>query len=160
MNQENTKKMVERFPILYQDFWCRNPKHSCLYFGFETNDGWFQLLWDLSLRIEAELKYSWFQKRWLLFKADASRRWNELAPVGWTWFPYTGFKVTQVKEKYGMLCFYTSGESDRILDIILEAEDASGRICELCGKRGTIRGGGWITTRCDKCYTNEKRGCR
>ena len=57
----------------------------------------------------------------------------------------------QVKEKFGTLRVYTSGESDLQFEIIRIFEDLSGRTCESCGKPGELRNGGWMTTLCDDC---------
>jgi hypothetical protein len=99
----------------------KTPAYPFEYFGFECEDGWFQLLWDLCIEIE----------------------------------PYCGkhFQVTQVKEKFGGLCFYTSGwDDDKVHDIISKYESLSYETCETCGKKGkeqTVFG--WTKTVCTKC---------
>lgn len=61
------------------------------------------------------------------------------------------FYVSQIKEKFGGLRFYTSFVTDRISAVIDECEDASYRTCEHCGKRGiTLTNGGWLSTLCLK----------
>jgi len=64
--------------------------------------------------------------------------------------------VSQVKEKFGGLRFYVGPASTEVFDIIDECELLSYTICELCGKPGRPREGGWIRTLCDECA--EKRG--
>lgn len=66
--------------------------------------------------------------------------------------------VTQVKEKFGTLRFYMSGETDEISKIIAEAERLSYNRCEICGQLGTLNNGPWFEIRCpehkaerDKC---------
>jgi len=53
--------------------------------GFDHRDGWFEIIWQLSLAIEEELGYSWAQERWFLLKKKFARRWNmviyKLSPV-------------------------------------------------------------------------------
>jgi len=66
-------------------------------------------------------------------------------------FPPEEFEVTQVKEKFGSLRFYASGSTKEIEDKIDEAETNSSRICEWCGKKGKLRGRGWLLTLCDTC---------
>ncbi|RLD64344.1 MAG: hypothetical protein DRJ01_01115 [Bacteroidetes bacterium] len=61
------------------------------------------------------------------------------------------FNVFQVKEKFGGLRFYVDGSSDIVYDLITEAEDKAEVTCEVCGKPGKSRGGGWIRTLCDEC---------
>ena len=92
-----------------------------------------------------------------------------LASVGPGWGPLvrTAFRlvrgrvpIVQVKEKYGTLRIYFSGYG--VLDdgvhtpvdvhtLEMALETASSHICELCGRPGTLREGGWWVTRCDEC---------
>jgi hypothetical protein len=51
MNQENTRKLNERFPFLTSS---GNMNQDLMMFGFECGDGWFQLIWDLCEKIEKE----------------------------------------------------------------------------------------------------------
>lgn len=75
MNPELTKRLLKRFPILYQDYYS-SMTQSAMCWGFDHGDGWFEIIWQLSLAIEEELKYTWLQKRWFLFKKKFSRWWN------------------------------------------------------------------------------------
>jgi hypothetical protein len=77
MNAELTRKLLKRFPILYQDY--DSPMtQTCMCWGFDHGDGWFEIIWQLSLAIEEELGYSWPRERWYLLKKSLSRRWNKL----------------------------------------------------------------------------------
>jgi hypothetical protein len=178
MNKEFTMKLVERFPILYQDYYS-SPRESCFCFGFDHGDGWFPIIWQLSLAIEDELGYTWFQKKRFLLKRQLSRRWNniiyKLSPptrgpsripknrverfiygkwgLGFkrfVWFPNTGHRVEQVKEKFGTLRYYCAG-NDRIFAFIHMAEQLSKITCEDCGKPGKLRRTAWLITLCDEC---------
>jgi hypothetical protein len=64
-------------------------------------------------------------------------------------------RASQVKSKFGGLRFYMTYSTDKMEDLIREAERKSETICELCGEPGEPRGGGWIETLCDKC--NQQR---
>lgn len=92
-------------------------------FTFEVGDGWATLLRELMRRIDLVLDADW--------KDGAS------------------FRVTQCKEKYGSLRFYSSGpdEVERIVDW---AEEVSLRTCDVCGGPGRMRREGWLAVRCDK----------
>lgn len=84
MRPELEQKLVKRFPVLYQDY--SSPMtQTCMCWGFSHDDGWFEIIWQLSLAIEEELGYSWWQKRLFLFKKSFARRWNntiyKLSPV-------------------------------------------------------------------------------
>jgi len=50
MNKEHTTKLVEDFPYLYAGIHGR-PMETCMCFGFECGDGWFDLIYNLSKRI-------------------------------------------------------------------------------------------------------------
>src|ERR1051326_9317315 len=90
MNGELTKKLLKRFPVLYQDY--DSPMtQTCMCWGFDHGDGWFEIIWQLSLAIEEELGYSWPRKRWYLFKKRFFRKWNKLI--------YTLSPVRQDKRK-------------------------------------------------------------
>ena len=215
MNKELTQKLVKRFPVLYQQFY--DPMSTtCMCWGFDHGDGWFDIIWQLSLAIEDELGYSWLQERSFLLKKKLSKRWNDLiyklSPVrkreykmvgkgtkeepyhqelvhydpprwderivqalfgktqklgqfevervglkGLVWHPYTGFAVSQVKEKFGTLRYYCS-VNDRIQHLVDLAEICSAHTCELCGKYsdGVSSNHGWLSTLC-KEHAKERK---
>lgn len=68
--------------------------------------------------------------------------------------------LAQIKEKFGTLRFYWRNDiKDEIEanigeDLVNYAEDQSGSLCEVCGKWGKLRGGGWVYTACDE-HTRE-----
>jgi hypothetical protein len=77
MNSEFTQRLVQRFPVLYQDY--HSPMtQTCMCWGFDHGDGWFEIIWQLSLAIEEELNYSWLEERWFLAKKVFFREWNTL----------------------------------------------------------------------------------
>jgi len=205
MDLKLEKKLLKRFPVIYQQYY-DDAQSTCLCWGMTHDNGWFKILWDLSLAIEKELNYSWFQKHKFLFKKRLSRQWNKwldklspvyeddfvvrffkkCSPISFEgqeeieslrlqmllkdpmdisfqkklrllglkmlyWYPYTGFAATQVKEKFGILRFYTTACTEPIYKLIQEAEHISSITCEVCGKPGTLRIDGWYKTRCDHC---------
>jgi len=63
-----------------------------------------------------------------------------------------GFRIAQVKEKYGTLRFYTDGGDAYIEGAIDMAEGMSCSTCELCGNPGTTKEKqGWVNTFCVPC---------
>ena len=68
---------------------------------------------------------------------------------------YAG-EVSQVKEKFGALRFYSSAVEPKYLDLICEAERESAKICQGCGKNAHLRTLGCIQTLCNSCYC----GCK
>jgi len=67
------------------------------------------------------------------------------------------FYVTQCKEKYGHLMFYTFPERDEIESMVDEASWQAAFTCEVCGQDGSIEfeeiegAGNWVVVRCEKC---------
>jgi len=103
---------------------------------FECGEGWYDLIHDLSIKIENIL-----DKNALEHKVPEGEE-NEIIEM---------FAV-QVKEKYGTLRFYMSCETDYISGLIEDAEAASSQTCESCGDFAKMRGSTWLEVKCDKCY--------
>ena len=90
---------------------------------------------------------------------------HDYFPVGKGWRPFVekliediakiapDTEITQIKEKFGTLRFYCSGDgSDDIFELISKAEQLSGITCEECGTTENVTTeGGWIKTLCKKC---------
>ena len=116
MNEELSNKLLEDFPRLYRD------RHdSSMQHGFVCGDGWFDLIYQLSLDIEA-----------------VAREYR-LSPDSPEW-P----KCRQVKEKIGSLRFVVFANEqhlamyERISELILTALNQSVKICEYFGKPGEL----------------------
>lgn len=129
MNLENTKRLYESFPRLFRGF---EDKGSLMAMdGFQVRDGWYQLIFELCLAVEARahvLRVPMHSDAWPL--------------------------ATQVKQKFGLLRFSLTAPADlddsrSIQMIAREAEEKSGTICEICGEPGERRTQGYIQTLCD-----------
>lgn len=57
--------------------------------------------------------------------------------------------AAQVKEKFGGLRFYVDDSNEFADKLIATAESQSYKICEVCGKPGTLKGEFWISTLCE-----------
>jgi hypothetical protein len=106
-------------------------------FGFECGDGWFELLKEASIAIEAEIN-----------RIEAQMTPEELKQAK---EDCTDIKASQIKEKFGNLRFYLWGGNETIDKIIEEAEAKSAKTCEVCGKPGKLSGKGWYSTLCGDC---------
>jgi hypothetical protein len=84
------------------------PKHPFDLWGIEHGYGWF----GLTLPIIEEI-----------------RRYNEKNPDN-------KIRINQIKEKWGRLEIYASGEPDYLFKMILKAGYESERTCEICGAKG------------------------
>ena len=98
---------------------------TCMCWGFECGDGWFNILNNLMGNIQNHI--------------DWQNREKEVVPQ---------VTLDQVKEKFGTLRFYYSGGDDTIRGMVSMAESMSSVTCEECGKPGTSTSGGWIKTVC------------
>lgn len=137
MTEEFENKLFNRF-----NFYKRNGSiiESLMAFGFECFDGWFDIIWDMSEKIEKELEGEDKQTR-------IKQRLKDEPP----------FQIVQVKEKMGTLRVYANRETKAISEIIKEAEEKSEMICEKCGRPGRINNDkGWMVVQCDCCGTNKK----
>lgn len=133
MNSELTKQLVDKFPKLYS----KN-------FHFSVEDGWYGILYDLSAQLSEYID-----------KAD-DKLLEEMKESGVD-FDKTCL-VGQCKEKYGSLRYYLNcGMPKEVNDIVDVVEDIAGTICEVCGKEGKIRPGGWIKCLCDEHDENRKK---
>lgn len=72
-----------------------------------------------------------------------------------------GYRVAQVKEKFGMLRIYLDDISEESQKLVLQCENASGKVCEICGESGILYSSGWWRTLCSKHEEEKKaRGFR
>lgn len=67
------------------------------------------------------------------------------------------FRVAQIKEKWGELCFYTGGCSKEVYDIIDRYSGLSARICIACGKPAKYRTTGWVLPYCEDCCPESQK---
>ena len=179
MNEELDKKLVKAFPLLYGDRYA-SMQSTLMCWGF-PGDGWFDIIWDLSSKLEPliqkfiddnpnmscygcgctkERHYGW--KSWKPGKCLAihvNPESKEEPPNNYFACFCDGYrsshpKASQVKEKYGGLRFYMTCGTDEIFDLIEKAEALSYKTCEECGEPGEERNTGWIRTLCDTCHKN------
>lgn len=66
------------------------------------------------------------------------------------------YMITQIKEKYGQLCWYTNFTTEDLEKVMRKYEDLSKRICIVCGKPAEFITLGWISPYCGDCIKNEK----
>ena len=100
---------------------------------FECGDGWFNLINDLSSKIEKVISSL----------PDVDKK---------------EVHVTQVKEKFASLRVYMSFHNQEIEDLIALAEVESNKTCEKCGtlEGVKVRGKHYISTMCEVCYVSRQ----
>jgi hypothetical protein len=146
MKQELDKLLCEKYPKMMVN---RNKdmKETCMCWGFECGDGWFNILDQLMGNIQHHIDWNLRQRQVAIdFNSKAApesmRKVPELVPQ---------VTLDQVKEKFGTLRFYYTGGDNYIDGMVRLAESMSGVICEGCGNVGERRGGGWVHTYCTPC---------
>lgn len=185
MSPELDHQLCEKYPKIFADRY-KSKEESCLYWGIEVGDGWFELLdtlcaaltclYETSIEITDEqdgLRYGCVVHYW--DKAKPSYYFNVKPPQ---------VVAAQVKPKFGSLRFYydlefddankelvASGKypelakinaqySEYIQGIVHFAEIASTRTCEVTGKKGElcVRNGWLKTLSRDLIQTKEYEG--
>ena len=62
------------------------------------------------------------------------------------------YRIMQIKEKYGDLCWYDCGGNDETFKILDKYQTISANTCIKCGQPGELDFDGWILTLCKKHY--------
>ena len=180
MKPELDEKLAKAFSLLYADR-SGDMRSTCMVWGFSCGDGWFDLIWDLSSKleplIEQQLKenpnmpcsgcacakerhYGWKYNPGKCLAIHVDPTSEEEPPNNYFACFCEGYKschsrASQVKEKFGGLRFYMTTGTDEMLDLIEEAEEASYKTCEECGSQdATQNSNGWIRTLCEPCREN------
>jgi hypothetical protein len=130
MKEQLDEQLVKRYPKIFRD------RHgdiaqTCMVWGFECGDGWFNIINQLCSCIQNRIDWS--------EKAGSSYVIEQVV-------------ATQVKEKFGGLRFYYNGGDNVIDGMVGIAEAMSTVTCEQCGCPGKIfqKKSGWITTLCER----------
>jgi len=123
MNPENTSKLLTAYPLLY-----RNLRNQ----SFECEDGWFDLVWQVSAEIEAAAQLEGIPK--------TAKAW-----------PSVGI----LKQKFGTLRVqFGTRVIETIEALVAKAYERSMERCELCGAPATRvdrTQGGQMETLCESC---------
>lgn len=164
MKEEHVKYLEEKYPKIY----------AGQYGGFAVGDGWFNLIDQLSSRIQHYIDFTNDQRErntkynimvqmaqdgiWTDFDeyhknfdaAFVDRAREEILGASLRQVPDEVEQVVavQVKEKFGGLRFYYDGGDRVIQEVVTFAEDLSMVVCEECGAPGERGGEGWIGTLC------------
>jgi hypothetical protein len=179
MNKELDKKLVEAFPLLYGDRYA-SMQSTAMCWGF-PGDGWFDIIWDLSSKLEPIIQKfiddnpnlscsncACDKDKHYACKTKTPGRCLSIRVVPFSkeeppgnyracfCDTYIGSypRAAQVKEKFGGLRFYMTSGSDEIYDLINKAEVLSRKTCEECGQPGEEGAGSWIRTLCESCHKN------
>ncbi len=138
MKKELQDQLYEKYPKIFRQK-DLSIQESCMPWGFDVEDGWFDLINNLC--------------QFLQFHTDHN--------------DYPQAEATQVKSKYGSLCFsatYHGGDRsfDYLQGAIDLAENLSQYLCEECGNPGSNKTVGnnpygWVYTMCDPCWEKHQQ---
>jgi hypothetical protein len=128
---EITEQPVNPYKVLaekYKHLFAEDSLEPFPLFGFECGKGWYNILKMLIEHIDIYLKHK-----------------HKGVPEG--------FRITQVKEKFGGLRFYVDGADDVVHELIRMTETLAENTCEYCGSNQNIMTtkGGWMITACEQC---------
>ena len=132
MKQELDKLLCEKYPLMMVNR-DKSMMETCMCWGFECGDGWFNILDQLMGNIQHHI--DWNNKNF----EKGYKQYKQVPQV----------TLDQVKEKFGTLRFYYQGGDDEISGMVRMAESMSAVTCEQCGNPGTTGGQGWISTLCE-----------
>jgi hypothetical protein len=161
VNKELQSELITSYPNFFADVG-KSPAESCMAFGCECGDGWYDLIRKACSMISNTLENPGFVKLLPEYYTDGQVTADRyVSPV---------FRFDQIKEKYGGLRMYYSisqpvdprherfvqSSIDRRYDyirgyvsgIISYSEDLSEKVCEVCGQPGALSGHGWYSTLC------------
>jgi hypothetical protein len=140
MNQELQDQLFEKYPALFENK-DKSIQESCMSWGIECNDGWYELLSSVCWRISQHEKNI----------ADRIRVRNEAGKENdQSDLDYIPVKFDQIKEKFGGIRIYYTGGDDYVRGVVSLADEMSYKICEVCGNAGKPNKGGWISVLCDE----------
>jgi hypothetical protein len=127
MKQELDELLCKKYPKMMVNR-LKPMMETCMCWGFECGDGWFNILDQLMGNIQHHIDWK-------------NKNSEVVAQV----------TLDQVKEKFGTLRFYYSGGDDEISGMVRMAESMSGVTCEECSAPAETHGPGWIRTICKPC---------
>lgn len=175
MRQELDKLLCEKYPKLMVNR--HKPMiETCMCWGFECGDGWFNILDQLMGNIQHHIDWKEKQRQYamnynemaaqakagnfdlfdlsmesVVDQAYKEKKLGEIVAGSFRAVPEAIQQVTldQVKEKFGTLRFYYTGGDEYISGLVSMAESMSGVTCEECGSLGETKGQGWLVTLCE-----------
>jgi len=185
MKPELQKEMYKKYPKIFRQK-DLSMKETCMCWGIDTGDGWYQILDNLCAciqgHVDSKLESLTRRKKYLtlwmcikdLVSCFTSLYWIR-RPYIWKrdllqfkeWWDLRGpinpldyqVEACQVKEKFGTLRFYVDRSDEDVSGMITMAEAMTATTCEACGstKDAMVRGKGWLSCRCKVCWSKKQK---
>ena len=140
MSPELDKKLCEKYPLIFADRH-KPMTESCMYWGFECGDGWYNIIDAMCAVIQGHINFQ-NNKRRIYLEKQYKDIPDEVPQV----------VAVQVKEKFGGLRFYYDGGDDYINGVVNMAVFMAEKTCMECGSPGTMRTDGWWHVACEEHY--------
>ena len=117
MRQELDKLLCEKYPKMMVNR-NKNMQETCMCWGFECGNGWFNILDQLMGNIQHHIDWKEKQRNWAIeFNSKAAQEEMRVVPES---IPQV--TLDQIKEKFGTLRFYYTGGDDIIDGMVRMAE--------------------------------------
>jgi len=125
-DQSKLATLPDLFPLVFPPLMGASGEEYSFYFS--CGEGWYTILYEMAEKLTPIIR-AYLKK-----------------------YPESSASIHDIKEKYGTLSIHYTGpvEMDKIISV---AEDQSAEICEICGKRGSLRGKSWYYV---ACYSHTK----
>jgi len=146
MDQVLQNKLYKKYPSLFTNK-DKSIQESCMTWGIECGNGWYDLLSSVCWRISQHEKN--IEER-IRIRNEAGKDNDEID------LKYSPVKFDQIKEKFGGIRIYYTGGDEYVNGVVSLADEMSYKLCEVCGNSGTPSKDGWITTLCDNCRSKTK----
>ena len=170
MDKKLELKLVEKYPVIFQAYG-GDIRKTCMGWGLSCGDGWFNLIDKLCEDITKLID----DKDIKVIALQVKEKFG-----GLRFYYYIDYKISplnildnriaEIMASYRLGRNYRSFTnfrrrffttiSEKISDLISEAECKSYTICETCGEPGETRDGGWVNTSCDSCDKKFSEGKR
>ena len=174
MNPELETQLVKDYPILFC-FHGGDPTETCMSWGCEHDDGWFDILKNLCDYISAVSRHKLMVKyKEGYIKTEEEKEWNH------AFIEAPKVRFAQIKEKFAGLRIYFDTYHDiseeqlakldeddydkqyekfrnEVSNAVEFTEFISTRICECCGKKARVYRDGWWKTLCPDCSKEKKQ---
>ena len=174
MKPELEKQLVEKYPTLFK-FHGGSPKETCMAWGCEHDDGWYDLLDNLCSYITVLMKHSMY----LSFKNGITESDKDGEYKG-DFVTSPEVRFSQIKEKFAGLRIYFDVFHDLTEEQLAKFDEESydkeytkfykdvssaidfteflsHKTCEICGKKGRVYRDAWWKTLCPDCAKNNNR---
>jgi len=151
MDSRLEQVLVRDFPDIFRDY-KGDPAHTCMAWGVECGNGWFDLIYDSCKRIKTEIKWVRDQNpelaNFTVYFAQVKQKWASL-----TIYTHAdlGLPETANAEQESAAWNKVEKAQMKICGAMDMASSYSRKVCENCGNHGRLRNGAWMNSHCDLC---------